>query len=223
MLISPMKRVLKFFFFLLMFLWLPGMVMQLPDVFRSMLPLKTPTKMFIAGGAIYFLAEWAYFSRKGRFWPTLIHEINHAIFAALFFQPVHRLHATSQRGGQIVVEGGNFVIALAPYSFPFFSLLFLSIMPFLQPAYRIYPAALVGFTYFFHLFHLLQEASPQQPDLLLTGRVFAYIYILFFNLLFLVLILCGITGQWTLFLEFLRTSFRTSLFGGMNVVAEILK
>jgi hypothetical protein len=171
--------------------------------------LTPPMKAFLTGGFLFILMEWVYFSRKGRFWATLSHELSHAVFALLFLRPVHRLSATRQRGGMVEIEGGNFVIALAPYAFPLASLLILAISTLIQNNYHLLLAGAVGFTYFFHLTSLVKEAYPSQPDLVLSGRLFSYLYILFFNLLFLMGIVLGINGQWEQIVAFLRDSGHT--------------
>ncbi len=186
-----------------------GMLGNFPVYLPTRYLLTPPMKAFLTGGFLFILMEFIYFSRKGRFWATLSHELSHAVFALLFLRPVHRLSATRKRGGLVEIEGGNFVIALAPYAFPLNSLLLLILSSLIQSNYQLILSGAVGFTYFFHLTSLIKEAYPSQPDLLLSGRVFSYVYIVFFNLLFLMVIVLGINGQWQQLSAFLRDSTQT--------------
>ncbi len=146
-------------------------------------------------GAFFYLSLWLFFfSKRGNFWSVFEHEMIHAIFALLFFKKVHSFAATRKKGGMVEIEGGNFMIALAPYFFPLVTVLLIGVKPFLPYRYQWILNALVGFTLMFHLVHLTNEFHPEQPDIQRTGRLFSVIVILFFNIFFIGLSIASLDG-----------------------------
>ncbi len=156
----------------------------------------TPLIAFGVGGVVYFVFWILLFSRDEGIWSTMEHEVTHALFALLFFKKVHSLSAKRDVGGEVKLSGGNFVISLAPYFFPLFTVIIILIKPFIISTYQWIFNGLIGFTLMFHLNHLFREFHPSQPDIDRTGVIFSFIVVTFFNLFFLGLVIVALKGSW---------------------------
>jgi hypothetical protein len=159
-------------------------------------------------GAGMFFLTWIFFlSRRDSFWSVVEHELTHAVFALMFFKKVRALNADRRRGGLVKVEGGNFVIALAPYFFPLLSVFLILVKPLVLTNYQWILNGLLGFTLMFHLLYLFGEFHPSQPDLQETGFLFSAAVIIFFNLFFIGLSLASLSGQWGPMGVFIQSGF----------------
>jgi len=167
--------------------------------------IQYPTSLiaFISGFLLYTLLWFLYLSKRGHFWSTLEHELTHALFALLFFKKIHTISASRQKGGLIRIEGGNTVIALAPYIFPLAPLIILIFLFLLPDKFEVYIFFLLGVTYQFHLINLAVEFHSGQSDLQKSGYLFSFILILFFNLVFLGLIFSVFDGEFHSFYQFI--------------------
>ena len=175
------------------------------DTFRSQ-PANHLLQLGIGAG-VFFLA-WVFFlSRRDSFWSVVEHELTHAVFALMFFKKVRALNADRRRGGLVKVEGGNFVIALAPYFFPLLSVFLILVKPLILNNYQWILNGLLGFTLMFHLLYLAGEFHPSQPDLQETGFLFSTTMIIFFNLFFIGLSVASLSGQWGPMGDFIRSGF----------------
>ncbi len=166
---------------------------------------------FYLGGLLFFLAWLIYFSRRESFWGTLEHELTHALFALLFFRRIHSISASRRKGGLITIDGGNFIIALAPYFFPLAVMVVLLIKPFVQPRFQLYLNFMLGFAYFFHILNLFREFRPGQPDLEVAGYLFSTLFVLFLNIVFLGIILSSLPGHGHPIYVFLKAGASNSL------------
>ena len=156
------------------------------------------------GAGAFSLIWFLFLSRKESFWSVVEHELTHAVFALMFFKKVRTINADRRKGGLVKVEGGNFVIALAPYFFPLLSVIIIAVKPLIFSTYQWLLNGLLGFTLMFHLLYLLNEFHPSQPDLRQTGFLFSTVVVLFLNLFFIGLSLASLQGQWTNMVDFVR-------------------
>src|SRR5512146_2599417 len=76
--------------------------------------------VFLAGGLVYLTVHLLF--RKPIFTYVIGHELTHALFAMLFGGSVKSLSA-GERGGRVTVTKSNFMITLAPYFFPLYTVL----------------------------------------------------------------------------------------------------
>lgn len=165
----------------------------------------------LAVGAGAFSLIWFLFlSRKESFWSVVEHELTHAVFALMFFKKVRTINADRRKGGLVKVEGGNFIIALAPYFFPLLSVIIIVVKPLMFSTYQWLLNGLLGFTLMFHLLYLLNEFHPSQPDLQQTGFLFSTVVVLFLNLFFIGLSLASLQGTWSNMEDFIRMGARES-------------
>lgn len=168
--------------------------------------------LFPAGGALsFFLAYLFYFSRRESFWSVMEHELTHAVFALLFFKKIHSFSAHRFRGGKIQLEGGNFIIALAPYFFPTFTIFLFLLKPILNSRFHPYLNFAIGFTLMFHWVYLTREFHFGQPDIRQSGRIFSIIVVIFGNIFFAGMVLAATAGSFRDGGQFIRLGFRHSV------------
>ena len=118
---------------------------------------------------------------------VLGHELTHAVWALLMGARVSRLRV-SARGGSVTVSKSNWVITLAPYFFPFYTMIVFALAVGLGWFYDLRPyeplfLGLIGLTYSFHVTFTLAMLAHHQPDIHEHGRVFSYSVILLLNVL----------------------------------------
>ena len=115
------------------------------------------------------------------------HELTHALWAMLFGGRAKNLRVTAN-GGSVRVTKSNVLITLAPYFFPFYTILLILLHLLLGCFLDLTPYAaawlfLVGFTWSFHFTFTLQTLTVRQPDIQEHGRLFSYALIYLLNLL----------------------------------------
>ncbi len=124
---------------------------------------------------------------------VMAHEFTHAAFAMLLGIRVRKIKVSAQ-GGYVEMTRSNFVIDLAPYFFPLYTVILTSIFYTLD---RIYSFEnyywlffiFVGISFAFHILSNWDVLQIEQPDLNTTGKVFGIIFVLILNIIFANLIL----------------------------------
>lgn len=144
---------------------------------------------FLAGYALW-LATFCLLPRPTRAY-VLGHELTHALWALLMGARVGGLRV-SQHGGQIRTSKTNWLIALAPYFFPFYAMLFIVLF---FVAHWVWGLDrffwllffLVGLGWSFHVtFTLMVLLTVRQPDVQSQGRFFSAVVIYLMNLVMIV-------------------------------------
>jgi len=133
------------------------------------------------------------------------------LMSYLLFQRVYSFKATDRSGGQILHTADNFMISLAPYFLPVFTIPLLIIKPFIinqtQPAVNL----LIGVTFGFHLIGLFKEFRFYQSDIKMSGIVFSLCIIILLNILILVIVLSGVYNSYLIVWYYLKKSFVDSM------------
>lgn len=116
------------------------------------------------------------------------HEVTHALWVKLFGGKVADHFHVSMDGGHVLSDRVNTWIALAPYFFPIYSLLVVTLygagsLVADLGAYRWILFLLLGFTMAFHLVFTCLLIVKGQPDLHYGGTFFSLIVIYLINLL----------------------------------------
>ena len=117
------------------------------------------------------------------------HELTHALWVWLMGGRVSRFKV-GREGGHILTDKNNFLIALAPYFFPLYSILVialygaLSLFVNMQPYGRLL-YALIGGTWAFHLTFTCWMIPKNQSDLSDNGTIFSLVVIYLIHLLLL--------------------------------------
>ena len=179
---------MRFFRFLVGVLLLPlcvAVTWAMVDVLGHAHGKLTDAACLLAGGSIWLLC-WFFLPQPVRAY-ILGHELTHALWAMLFGGRAKNLRVTA-KGGSVRVTKSNVLITLAPYFFPFYTILLILIHLLLRLFFDPVPFAaawlfLVGFTWSFHLTFTLQSLMVRQPDILEYGRLFSYALIYLLNML----------------------------------------
>lgn len=118
---------------------------------------------------------------------VLGHELTHALWGWAMGARIKGIKV-SARGGHVRLTRTNFLITLAPYFFPFYTVLVLALhfilslfwdMSLYQPVWMGW----VGLTWAFHLTFTFSILRIKQPDVQEHGRLFSYTIIYLFNVL----------------------------------------
>lgn len=116
---------------------------------------------------------------------VLAHELTHALWGTMMGARVKKLRVGSG-GGSVTLTKSNFLIALAPYFFPFYTALvvcaylLLSLFVHVERAYLWWMGA-VGFSWGFHLVFTLSTLACRQTDIEEHGKLFSYTVIYLAN------------------------------------------
>ena len=142
-----------------------------------------------AAGMVLFGILFAVVPREVLMLPYVFgHEVTHAIWVKLFGGTVADQFHVSLEGGHVLTDRVNTWIALAPYFFPIYSLLVVSLYGVASLAmdlspYRWVLFLLLGFTLAFHLVFTCLLIVKGQPDLHYGGTFFSLMVIYLINLL----------------------------------------
>ncbi len=145
----------------------------------------SPETTWLLTGYFLWLVMWFFMPQPVRTY-VVAHELTHALWGLFFGSRVRNLQITS-RGGSVSLSKTNLLITLAPYFFPFYTviviLLRLLIGLFIDPVpLPLLWLFLVGLTWGFHVCFTIQSLMIEQPDINEYGRLFSYTVIYLFNL-----------------------------------------
>lgn len=156
----------------------------------------------------YFLSLNVIHHTKYQFINTFFHEMSHLIFAILTFAKPKKIVITSATRGRVgcltytsfkFLSGlHDHLIALAPYFFIPITLALSFIVYLNQPANWIESLIVshgnikillffIGFSYAYHLWMIITQATPIQSDFDNVGYIYGLIFSLFMHLLFMIL------------------------------------
>jgi hypothetical protein len=141
---------------------------------------------WLVGGFLLWLFLFFVTPRPVRTY-VLAHELTHALWGWIMGARVSRLRV-SAKGGSVRVSKNNFLISLAPYFFPLYTVLAIAAYYLLSVfldlrAYEPFWLAVVGFTWCFHLTFTVTTLMQHQPDIRQNGRLFSYALIWLMNVL----------------------------------------
>src|SRR5262245_41078536 len=127
------------------------------------------------------------------------HELTHALWTWLLGGRVKKFKASSQ-GGHVVVTKSNFIIALAPYFFPFYAMVVVAVFAVGQRVWNWQPYVvwfhlLVGAAYAFHLTLTWHILKGRQTDITQHGYLFSAVVIFLGNLSVLLIGVPLLTGN----------------------------
>jgi hypothetical protein len=188
-----MGQLVNFFIFvmllpLLFSFWVEGVAL-LPSILDS-----GSLKWFGAGLFTYVLVRLLLGGPIFRFIETAAHELIHAWVGRLCLMKPTKLEAASEGGGKTTFEStSNFLVLLAPYCFPVFTLVLLPIKAFNFA--RLPPVSeainfLIGLTFGFHILLHIAQFGFRQTDVQKVGLIASVGFVYTFLLIFLIIILC---------------------------------
>jgi len=120
------------------------------------------------------------------------HELTHAVWTWAFGGSVKGFKAGS-KGGHVITTKNNFLIALAPYFFPFYALVVVAIYVLgdliwhWRYSYRPWFDVLLGAAYAFHVTLTWEILKTRQTDITSQGWLFSAVVIFLGNLLLLII------------------------------------
>lgn len=167
------------------------------------------TLSFFFGLGAYVLLYALIPAEKMAFLETLEHELTHAMASlAVLHMPSKLVVDPKARGKRAGVTEtiGCFLVVLAPYFLPLFTLPLLLLKPVVPPPFDRVIDFLIGFTLAFHYTRLYNDLRVKQSDITDTGTIFSVVISVFLNLAFLLLILTVVTGSYSALPEYFKAS-----------------
>lgn len=145
-----------------------------------------PETIALGGGYLAWIVLFLTLPAPARAY-IFAHEATHAIWGFLCGSRVRRLRVT-RSGGSVTLSNVNALVLLAPYFFPFYTVLVILLFGVFSwfadsLSGACYWLAAIGFTWGFHLTFTLRSLFQRQTDVIACGRLFSYVTIYLFNLL----------------------------------------
>jgi hypothetical protein len=154
---------------------------------------RTETAVFLPlpalallSGFVLWLAMFTLFPRPVRSY-ILAHELTHALWGLVMGASISKISVKEDRGA-VVLSKTNFLITLAPYFFPLYTVLLIGVYYLLMPFYPVERFHLlwlgvVGLTWGFHVTFTVSALLQRQSDIRDQGRLFSYAVIYLANVL----------------------------------------
>jgi hypothetical protein len=183
----------KFIKFLAGLLLLPfcyAATMALVTLLRSIQPDSAAAIPWSVRGLIIGFLFWVFLylsmSRPVRSY-VFAHELTHALWGWVMGARIKKLRI-SRQGGSVTLSKSNFLIELAPYFFPLYTVLVILTYHLLGlffdlHVYEPFWLGLIGLTWGFHLTFTISTLLEHQPDIHENGRLFSYALIYLMNVL----------------------------------------
>ena len=180
---------LRFFASLLLLPLCAAVFLAAADVLRvasGVETLFTPPVVAFGAGFLAWIATWFFMPAPTRAY-VLGHELTHALWGMLFGARVGRMKV-SAKGGSVLLSKTNVWISLAPYFFPFYTVVVVAVYAlascFFSMAWgRLVFLALVAYTWGFHITFTFDALRARQPDVVENGRLFSWVVIWLANVL----------------------------------------
>jgi hypothetical protein len=179
--LKGMWLIFKLLLFIIAVPALAGYGLALYDEIASALEYSSQARLGLAMLPAGMLL-WLVFGRFLGFFHVFEHEITHLVTGLAFFIQPRQLVA-SESGGRMEMYGNNFIVSLAPYFVPLFSLVLMALIPLLDSTVSMYACGVLGLVTGYHVITNLQEFSLQQPDIRNHGLVFSTLICLLGNVL----------------------------------------
>ena len=140
----------------------------------------------VVGGGVIWTLIYIFLPNPMRAY-ILGHELAHAIWGIVFGAKVSKLKVKAN-GGSVRLTKTNTLITLAPYFFPFYTMLlaviWLIFRWFFDPVpFPLLWLFLTGLSWSFHVTFTCNSLLIHQPDIVACGRFFSYVLIYLLNML----------------------------------------
>lgn len=186
-----------------------------------------PSALALGGGFLLWLFLYFTLSRPTRTY-ILAHELTHALWALMMRGKVVRMKI-SKESGSVTLSKSNFIITLAPYFFPLYTIIviagyyILSIF-FEVETYYLYWLGLVGLTWSFHFTFTISTLLLRQNDIQEYGRLFSYMIVYILNIfgigLWIVVVSAATLEQMVQFMQTHIDSISTRLWHILTLIFE---
>jgi hypothetical protein len=174
----------------------------------------SPHQFYFLLGFVAYLAIQAIFFRPIRTY-VFGHELTHAIWSVIFGGEIKDFKV-SKHGGSVLLTKTNFIINLAPYFFPIYTVIvlliyyglgiFIDVKPYVS-----YMLFLLGFTLAFHLALTFYALATKQPDVVKTGVMFSLVIILLINVIVIIMVLKVVTPEKIHLGDFFKQSYTLTI------------
>ncbi len=161
---------------------LVSMMESIKPVSSALVP---PSAWAFSGGFALWMIVFLCLPRPVRSY-VLAHELTHALWATLSGIEIHGIQIKKERGS-VTLEKTNFLVTLAPYFFPLYTIMVIGIYYLLGAFYDVQKFSLIwlgliGLTWGFHFSFTIITLMQRQTDIEEYGRVFSYSVIYLFNI-----------------------------------------
>ncbi len=182
-------------------------------VLSLMSDVQTPRLIWFFAGFLFYVLLYGFFLvGHVDFAEHFEHELGHTVLATVFLIPLRRFIVNPEEGSLVeYTRPSNFLVTLAPYYFPVFTLPFLIIRPWMASSLHWIFDILIGLTLAFHYTSLFREFRLYQTDLKSVGFLFAIGMTVVLNLVILVAVVHIISGDYVSLLDYIRASFKRGL------------
>lgn len=190
-----MKRIIKLLLAVILIPACIGVVKALIGQIVAMEELSPQQFYFLLGFICYLVIQVIFFKPIRTY--IFGHELTHIVWSIIFGGEVKDFKV-SKKGGSVLLTKTNFLINLAPYFFPIYTVIvlliyygagvFVDVKPYVS-----YMLFLVGFTLSFHLALTFYALATKQPDVVKTGVIFSLVVILLINVVVIMLVLKIVT------------------------------
>lgn len=145
-----------------------------------------PAALAIGAGFFVWILVYFIMPRPVRTY-ILAHELTHALWAWLMGAEVSKLKV-SKNSGSVTISKSNFLITLAPYFFPLYTVItvaaYLVMSVFVDvEKYYLFWLFVVGITWGFHFTFTITTLMQKQSDIRECGHLFSYAFIYLMNVL----------------------------------------
>jgi hypothetical protein len=175
-------------------IFLPGLAYALYFVIRGIVDHPGNCAPFLIGAAGYALFFVALARRRVGFWTIVEHELTHALFAWATFHRVVGFSAMRSGGHMRYVGKGNWLIAIAPYFFPTFTVLIIVALTVLPPKHLYAGSIVLGVSVAHHVLSTWSETHRHQSDLREVGWLWSWMFLPSINAFTLGIVLAFAAG-----------------------------
>lgn len=164
---------------------------------------------FIYGILAYLPVYLIVPANRIRFVEIFEHELGHMLVALFLLQDIKEFSVeTNGADGGLVKHRGasNFLIGLAPYFLPVFTIPLLIIKPLIFSSTHNVINLLIGFSLAFHYLALINEFRPRQTDIQRIGLAFASVVTAGLNAVVLIIILSVVLNRYGNIPDYLKDS-----------------
>jgi hypothetical protein len=186
-----------------------GFLLSFIDQLISVRTVSYGDLWFLAG--VFSYPIFHYFIIKPRLLSTFAHEMTQVLWG-LFFRAKVKDIRVRRGSGFVNLSKTNFVIRLAPYFFPFLTILVVFTSFFLHPEYLIFILFMVGFTLSLHLVTTLETLKVRQPDIYKTSIIFSLPFIFLANLFVIIMVLKFASSENIKLTEFIKGGISETLY-----------
>jgi len=163
---------------------------------------------FAVGLVAYFILRRA--GLRMGFLSTLAHELTHAIWGLVFRAKIKDIRVKGE-SGFVRLSKTNSLIMLAPYFFPFYTVLIVASSFFIREKYLTAVFFLTGFSMAFHIASTIESLRAGQPDIYKTGVFFSLPIIYISNLTVILWVLKFISPKSVDITLFMNTALTESI------------